>query len=439
MAAGRWPRRCGAGCSTTGFQIAFTPTLATQTQRTFPEIGSLSLNQLTRRCRKYGIAADGDNRICCEGQQIRAVILTAEFVASLDLSYDLERSPRRRAARAPRPRNRRNRPGPPRVGAQRRVAVTESADERNTCVHARARAILSVICLRQTDTPLHMRARMRAFYFCSWPPPASARSTSRPSRPTRPGTARRRRAPRRAAAGRGARGGAARRRARRPGAPAPALRARPRPRERRRRRSRGSSRRDLPALFAGRRARLVAHNAASSRPRSCSPPAWRPTSTAPCSRRRRSTSPRSTRSGRSRSTSPSPTSSSASSAGSATRAIRDRDWRDPAALDEEAIEYCRQDARDALELWQLYEPRLRDAGLLDGYRIIAGAILPTAAINLAGMLFDRGAHSTLVGALRADADRLEGELTAICAGAIAEPRQLPADRRLDHGRGARRR
>jgi DNA polymerase I len=100
------------------------------------------------------------------------------------------------------------------------------------------------------------------------------------------------------------------------------------------------------------------------------------------------------------------------------KTVRDRDWRDPAALDEEAVAYCRQDARDALALWQLYEPRLRDSGLLEGYRIIAGAILPTASINLHGLQFDASAHSTLGGALRADADRLEGELTALCAGAL---------------------
>jgi hypothetical protein len=72
-----------------GLQIAFRPALATQTLRTFPEIGSLTLNQLTRRCRKYGIAADGSNVIHCEGHQTRAAILSAEFVTSLDLARDL--------------------------------------------------------------------------------------------------------------------------------------------------------------------------------------------------------------------------------------------------------------------------------------------------------------------------------------------------------------
>jgi DNA polymerase I-like protein with 3'-5' exonuclease and polymerase domains len=101
------------------------------------------------------------------------------------------------------------------------------------------------------------------------------------------------------------------------------------------------------------------------------------------------------------------------------KSIRDRDWRDPAALDEEARAYARQDARDALALWQLYERRLRDEGLWAGYELIARAILPTAAINLAGMLFDAGAHGPLVATLRAEAECLEGELTALCAGGVA--------------------
>lgn len=44
------------------------------------------------------------------------------------------------------------------------------------------------------------------------------------------------------------------------------------------------------------------------------------------------------------------------------KTLRDRDWRDAAALDPEAVDYCRQDAVDCLELWQLYERRLT-AGL----------------------------------------------------------------------------
>ena len=70
-----------------GFLLAIRPGLALQTSRPVQEIGELSLSQLTRRCRKHGIALDGDNRISCESRQTRAVILTAEFVASLELSY----------------------------------------------------------------------------------------------------------------------------------------------------------------------------------------------------------------------------------------------------------------------------------------------------------------------------------------------------------------
>ncbi len=101
------------------------------------------------------------------------------------------------------------------------------------------------------------------------------------------------------------------------------------------------------------------------------------------------------------------------------KTIRDRDWRDPAALDEEATEYCRQDARDALALWQCYRPRLEEAGLLAGYRLIARSILPTASCNLTGMLFDSDAHTALVGTLRAEAGQLERELGRICLSAVA--------------------
>jgi hypothetical protein len=72
-----------------GLLIALKPQLASEV-RGHPEVAALSPNMLTRLCRKYGIAADGDNRIVCKGKQIRVTVLSAEFVASLDLSYDLD-------------------------------------------------------------------------------------------------------------------------------------------------------------------------------------------------------------------------------------------------------------------------------------------------------------------------------------------------------------
>jgi hypothetical protein len=101
------------------------------------------------------------------------------------------------------------------------------------------------------------------------------------------------------------------------------------------------------------------------------------------------------------------------------KTIRDRDWRAP--LDAVAVEYCLQDARDALELWRLYRSRLEELGLLEGYEAIRQAILPTSAINLIGMVFDRGAHTLLVETLRAEAGALERELDARCDGAIENP------------------
>jgi hypothetical protein len=72
-----------------GFQVALLPNFARQV-RGAPEIAALSLNQLTRRCRQYGIGTEGDNRISCKGSQLRAAILSQKFVAGLNLSYDLD-------------------------------------------------------------------------------------------------------------------------------------------------------------------------------------------------------------------------------------------------------------------------------------------------------------------------------------------------------------
>ena len=98
--------------------------------------------------------------------------------------------------------------------------------------------------------------------------------------------------------------------------------------------------------------------------------------------------------------------------------IRDRDWRLEEALDEAAIAYCRDDARDALALYQRYRAQLEEEGLLDGYRLIQQAILPTAAINMVGMEFDAEAHRPLTAHLRNRAARLERMLDQICDGAI---------------------
>jgi DNA polymerase I len=100
------------------------------------------------------------------------------------------------------------------------------------------------------------------------------------------------------------------------------------------------------------------------------------------------------------------------------KSIRDRDWRQEESLDEAAIEYGLQDARDVIELHRLYRARLEEEELLAGYEIIRQALLPTAAINLAGLTFDGTAHERLMVAMQAEADRLEQELDAICGGQV---------------------
>ena len=120
------------------------------------------------------------------------------------------------------------------------------------------------------------------------------------------------------------------------------------------------------------------------------------------------------------------------------KSVRDRDWRLEASLDDEGVAYGLQDARDALELWQLYRPRLEDEGLLEGYQVMRGALLPTAAANFAGLPLDTAAHG------RAHAlARGRGGGDPQGAGPVVRPARsrTTAPRRsqhLDHGGGARR-
>ena len=99
------------------------------------------------------------------------------------------------------------------------------------------------------------------------------------------------------------------------------------------------------------------------------------------------------------------------------KSIRDRDWREPP--DAEAVAYGLQDVRDTLALWQLYEPRLREAGLWDGYRVMARSLLPTAAINVeGGLVLDAAAHAALMRGLTDQASALKLELDQACFGVI---------------------
>jgi hypothetical protein len=52
------------------------------------------------------------------------------------------------------------------------------------------------------------------------------------------------------------------------------------------------------------------------------------------------------------------------------KSIRDRDWREEAALDAEGIAYGLQDARDVLDLYRLYRAQLEEAGLWEGYLLL---------------------------------------------------------------------
>ena len=107
------------------------------------------------------------------------------------------------------------------------------------------------------------------------------------------------------------------------------------------------------------------------------------------------------------------------------KTIRDRDWRQPEALDDEAVEYGLADVRDCLDLWQLYAARLEQDGLLVGYREIQMALLATAATNLAGLTLDLDAHASLMRQMQATLAERERELDKISAGGVA-----------NHGSGA---
>ena len=98
------------------------------------------------------------------------------------------------------------------------------------------------------------------------------------------------------------------------------------------------------------------------------------------------------------------------------KTIRDRDWRSPESLDDEAIRYGLLDAVDCLELWLLYRERLKVEKLFDGYRTMVRALLPTAATNLKGLTLDTVAHTHLMARMTEDAARLKGELDQCCVG-----------------------
>ena len=100
------------------------------------------------------------------------------------------------------------------------------------------------------------------------------------------------------------------------------------------------------------------------------------------------------------------------------KTIRDRDWRDPVNLDAEAAAYGIADACDALELWQLYRNRLAAKSLLEGYQLMQRALLPTAATNLRGLMLDEAAHAALMARMAADAATIAGELSELCSYAI---------------------
>ena len=100
------------------------------------------------------------------------------------------------------------------------------------------------------------------------------------------------------------------------------------------------------------------------------------------------------------------------------KSVRNRDWRQP--LDAQAVEYGLQDVRDTLALWQRYSSMLEQRGLMPGYRVIQGSILPTAEINVrGGLVLDGEAHARLMRTLREAADDAWRELSRICAGGIA--------------------
>jgi DNA polymerase I-like protein with 3'-5' exonuclease and polymerase domains len=107
------------------------------------------------------------------------------------------------------------------------------------------------------------------------------------------------------------------------------------------------------------------------------------------------------------------------------KSIRDRDWRLP--LDDEAIGYCLDDARDARDLWLLWSSEFADDWSQHaGYEIIRDAIPAIAECNLTGLEFDHAAHDKLC-ALKAE----EAELLGFELGLLAElnpnsPKQVGA-------------
>lgn len=99
---------------------------------------------------------------------------------------------------------------------------------------------------------------------------------------------------------------------------------------------------------------------------------------------------------------------------------RKRDWREP--LDDEAVEYCLDDVRHALDLWTLYSIEFElDDDQWRGYRIIADALPAIAECNNNGLVFNSKAHAKLCVIHAEEADLLRFEMDMACRGAIENP------------------
>lgn len=106
------------------------------------------------------------------------------------------------------------------------------------------------------------------------------------------------------------------------------------------------------------------------------------------------------------------------------KALQKRDWRLP--LDDAAVDYAMQDARDALHLWLKFSAEASNSDW-SGYGVIRDALPGIAEVNLTGLRLDKGAHTDLCNDLRMEIADGERHLSIICGEEIANhnsPKQI---------------
>lgn len=99
-------------------------------------------------------------------------------------------------------------------------------------------------------------------------------------------------------------------------------------------------------------------------------------------------------------------------------------WGDP-NLSREQIEYASKDAQLVAGLWDVMQPRLAQARLLDAFALECGALQPLALLNRTGMPFDRDALVALEGDYARQIQELGDQFVQDLDAALPPREKLP--------------